>query len=96
MILFKGLAVQWRVIHAIIMRETATRYGDSKIGFLWAFFEPLAHVGTFIFIFSMIGRTAPIGNDIPTFILTGIIPWLMFNHIVAFRSQNYCDRNQKK
>lgn len=82
MSLYNGIRVQWRVIHALIMRETTTRYGNSKIGFLWAFLEPLIHIATFIYIFSMIGRATPIGDNTALFILTGIIPWLLFNHIV--------------
>lgn len=33
--------VQWRVIHALLMREILTRYGRHNIGFLWLFVEPM-------------------------------------------------------
>lgn len=36
-----GLAVQVRVIHALLMREILTRFGRHNIGFLWMFVEPM-------------------------------------------------------
>jgi ABC-type polysaccharide/polyol phosphate export permease len=37
----RSAAVQWRVIHALLMREILTRYGRHNIGFLWLFVEPM-------------------------------------------------------
>ncbi len=83
MSLFNGLRVQARVTHALVLREIVTRYGIYKAGFLWAFFEPIIHIATFVVIFTAIGRAVTIGDNIFIFILTGIIPWLLFNHIVS-------------
>jgi len=80
--LFKALGVQGRVISALVLRETKTRYGNSKLGFFWALFEPFAHVVVFIGIFSAMGRAVPIGDSTGLFILTGIIPWLLYNNTV--------------
>ena len=38
----ESLAIQKRVIGALLMREIITRYGRANIGFLWLFVEPLA------------------------------------------------------
>jgi ABC-type polysaccharide/polyol phosphate export permease len=35
------LAVQLRVIHALLIREMLTRFGRHNIGFLWLFVEPM-------------------------------------------------------
>ena len=35
------LAIQGRVIGALLMREILTRYGRSNIGFMWVFVEPM-------------------------------------------------------
>lgn len=37
----RSLAVQVRVIGALLMREVLTRYGRHNIGFLWLFAEPM-------------------------------------------------------
>ena len=81
--LLKALSVQSRVISALTLRETRSRYGNRKLGFFWAFFEPAAHVAVFMAIFSGLGRSSPVGDSIAIFILTGIIPWLLYNNTVA-------------
>ena len=80
---FQALNVQGRVISALTLRETRSRYGNSKLGFFWALFEPFAHVVVFIGIFSALGRASPIGESMGLFILTGIIPWLLYSNIVS-------------
>jgi len=79
--IINALKVQGRVISALTLRETRARYGDSRLGFFWAFFEPLAHIVVFVGIFSVISRAIPIGDSIALFILTGIIPWQLYNNI---------------
>ena len=37
----QSLAIQKRVIGALLIREIITRYGRNNIGFLWLFVEPL-------------------------------------------------------
>ena len=37
---FKSLAIQWRVIRALVLREIITRCGRHNIGFFWIFIEP--------------------------------------------------------
>jgi len=37
----RSLAIQLRVIHALLMREVITRYGREGLGVLWLFLEPL-------------------------------------------------------
>ncbi len=37
----RSLAIQWRVIHALLLREIITRYGRHNVGILWLFFEPM-------------------------------------------------------
>ncbi len=81
--LLHALSVQGRVISALTLRETRSRYGNRKLGFFWAFFEPLAHVAVFVAIFSSMSRTSPIGDNTGLFILTGIMPFQLFSNIVT-------------
>lgn len=80
---FQALSVQGRVISALTLRETRSRYGNSKLGFFWALFEPFAHIMVFIGIFSALGRATPLGESMGIFILTGIAPWLLYSNIVS-------------
>ena len=77
-----ALSVQSRVISALTLRETRSRYGNSKLGFFWALFEPFAHVVVFMGIFSALDRAVPLGDNMALFILTGIIPWLLYSNLV--------------
>ncbi|MCF6194451.1 MAG: hypothetical protein L3J46_09000, partial [Kangiellaceae bacterium] len=81
--LTSALKVQGRVISALTLRETRSRYGNSKLGYFWALFEPFAHVLVFIGIFTALGRAPPIGESTGLFILTGIMPWLLYSNVVG-------------
>ncbi len=78
-----ALHVQTRVVHAFILRETRTRFGRSKLGYLWAFFEPMAYIVSLLAIFSVLDRSAPINTSLPLFFLTGIMPWLLFSRTLS-------------
>lgn len=74
--------VMARVVLAVLLRETRTRFGHYQFGYLWAFFEPMTHVVVFIAVFSALGRSTPIGNSLALFLITGVVPWLVFTHTV--------------
>lgn len=73
-----GLETQTRVIQALIMRETKTRYGEHKLGFLWAILEPGAMVVVFVAIFSAMRNDNPSGMPLAIFMLVGIAPFGLF------------------
>lgn len=74
--------VMTRVVLAVLLRETRTRFGRYQLGYLWAFLEPLAHVFVFIAVFTLLGRGTPIGDSLALFLITGVVPWLLFIHTV--------------
>ncbi len=84
MSILSALSIQRRVVHALILRETRTRFDRNKLGYLWALFEPITYIAVLIAVFSAMGRSSPIGNDdsLPMFFLTGLVPWLLFAHTV--------------
>jgi ABC-type polysaccharide/polyol phosphate export permease/Flp pilus assembly protein TadD len=78
---FERLRTQGRVIHALIIRETRTRFGDSKLGYGWALLEPVAHILMLSLVFAVLMRgRPPIGEEFFIFYYTGIIPYHMFVH----------------
>lgn len=74
----KALATQFRVINALILRETKTRYGNHKIGFLWALIEPLVSISVFVAIFSQLRSDSPGGMPLVPFMIIGFVCFGLF------------------
>ncbi|HYM73113.1 MAG TPA: tetratricopeptide repeat protein [Stellaceae bacterium] len=67
---------QGRVIHALIIRETRTRFGDSRLGYGWALLEPILHIALLSVVFSLLMRgRPPIGVHFFVFYYTGLISY---------------------
>lgn len=80
----RGLRVQLRVIHALLLREMQTRFGRNQLGFLWLFLEPLL----LAFAIAAIKTVARMGEQHPgippfVFALVGYLPYFTFRAIVA-------------
>jgi capsular polysaccharide transport system permease protein len=75
------LRTQCRVVHALVIRETRTRFGDSTLGYGWALLEPILHILMLSLVFAVLmhGRP-PIGTQFFLFYYTGIIPYHIFVH----------------
>jgi capsular polysaccharide transport system permease protein len=81
--LANGLRIQARVVGAVILRETRTRFGRHRLGYLWAFVESLFWVLTFAGIHYAMGHTPTGGMDIIAFLATGIITFILFRSTVT-------------
>ncbi|WP_159982106.1 MULTISPECIES: ABC transporter permease [unclassified Novosphingobium] len=73
------LAIQARVIGAVIMRELHTRYGRDNIGYLWLIAEPLM-LGTIISVLH--SGSGEHGINPVAFTVTGYCNFIMFRGIV--------------
>jgi tetratricopeptide (TPR) repeat protein len=71
---WSSLRTQRRVVHALIIRETRTRFGDSTLGYGWALIEPILHILMLSLAFAVLmhGRP-PFGTQFFIFYYTGII-----------------------
>ncbi len=78
----EALSTQVRVIHALILRETKTRYGQHKLGFLWAILEPIIMVALFVAIFAGMRNDSPGGMPLVPFMLIGIVPFAFFRDVM--------------
>ncbi|WP_428265144.1 ABC transporter permease [Haliangium sp.] len=78
MSLGKGVLAQLDVVHALVLRETRTRFGAHQLGYLWAFLEPAIWIGTFYTLYSIAGRQPPDGMDLISFLVTGMVPYELF------------------
>ena len=76
--LLKSFLIHFNVVYALILRETKTRFGQYQIGFLWAILEPVLWILTFSLLFYFSNRHTPSNMDMFNFLLTGLLPFLMF------------------
>jgi capsular polysaccharide transport system permease protein len=61
--LARGLSIQLRVIHALMMRESLTRYGKGKLGFFWFLLNPIIFTSVVVFIRSAVRGAFGTFND---------------------------------
>lgn len=67
-----------RSISALVLREMATRYGRSPGGYLWAVLEPLGAILILSFAFSLVLRSAPLGDSFILFFATAYLPFSLY------------------
>ena len=76
-----------RIVGALIRREMRAHYGDTRLGYLWAFFEPVLHLVLFLLLFTFVfKRSSPLGNSTGLFLLTGIVPYFLFQKTATYVS----------
>lgn len=83
MTFLRGLVVQSEVVHAVILRETRTRFGKSRFGYLWALLDPVLVILTFWALSVVLNRSAPRGMDVFSFLATGLVPYRLFANSAA-------------
>jgi len=78
-----GIMTQVRVIKALILREILTRFGDRQLGYVWVMVEPLIQVAIFVGLRTLLGLENVRDVHVVPFLVTGIIPFYYFRHVVA-------------
>ncbi len=79
--LLHALARRRRMIGALLLRESQTRFGRTRIGYLWALVEPISHVAVMSLVYWAINRQAPVGASVIMFFATGVLPFLLFHRM---------------
>jgi capsular polysaccharide transport system permease protein len=81
--LWRGMVIQSQVIWALVIRETRTRFGAQRLGYLWAVLEPALWIATFWGMYAVANRRLP--HDLPPleFLATGILCYELFNNNVS-------------
>ena len=81
--LWANLTVMWRVIFALIIRDSRTRYGHSDLGYLWALINPLLQTTVLVLVFTALGRRVPLNASLPVFFTMGILPYQFWHSSVS-------------
>jgi capsular polysaccharide transport system permease protein len=74
----QSLSIHITVVGALIRREILTRFGRSRLGYLWAILQPVIMVGIMYAVFTVAGRRLPAGVFPIGFLLTGFVPFRFF------------------
>lgn len=81
----EGVILQLRVVRALMLREVRTSYGRHRLGYLWAFFEPLIHIGFWFVLWTLLRRGHTVHEMPPlVFLSCGLIPFFCFKNVGAF------------
>jgi capsular polysaccharide transport system permease protein len=76
--LFKLIKTQFRVIHALALREIQSQQSNLAYGYGWVFFDAFFSFAALMFMkFAIRGFNRP-GVPPVTFIVSGLIPWMLF------------------
>ncbi|GAN65949.1 ABC transporter permease [Acetobacter orientalis] len=81
--LWKCFILQYKVIHALILREIHTRYGRENIGFLWVIGEPILFCAGVTIVWTAIRPAREHGLGMTTLVVTGYLPLTMWRHCLG-------------
>lgn len=76
----QSLAIQGRVIGALLMREIITRYGRQNLGFLWLFIEPLSMTLFMVAMWKLMRADQISSLNIIAFTITGYPLMMMWRN----------------
>lgn len=74
--------IQLAVIHALSIRELKTKFGQYRLGLVWALLEPLMQMLVFVVMFKFRGVSGVGGLELPVFLATGLGSFLYFSRVV--------------
>jgi capsular polysaccharide transport system permease protein len=89
----RSLAIQLRVIGALLMREIITRYGRHNLGFLWLLLEPIIFTVGVVILWSTFHNTLGFRVEVVPFIVTGYSSLLLWR-ICSFRGIKAIEPNR--
>jgi capsular polysaccharide transport system permease protein len=75
------LALQARVLGALVLRETRATFGTSRLGYLWAILTPAVGIAVLVSVFGAAGRQPPFGSSLALFFATGLITLEFFRKL---------------
>jgi capsular polysaccharide transport system permease protein len=80
-VFLRGLQVQARCVHALLIRDMMMRFGRDNIGFLWVVLEPMILTAGVMGVWSII--KPPYEHDVRviSLVLTGYMPLTLWRHM---------------
>lgn len=78
-----SLAIQGRVIHALLLRELITRFGRRNVGVLWLIAEPMLFTVVIMAFWTLSGMRRAGSMPVAAFAITGYSSVLMWRNTVS-------------
>ena len=88
-----GLAIQLRVVGALLMREVITRFGRNNVGFLWLLLEPIIFTLGVVVLWNVMHSMHSFRVDVTAFIVTGYSSLLLWRNC-SFRGIRSIEPNR--
>lgn len=85
--LLDRLQIAGRVINAIILREINSRFGESRLGYLWAFLSPMVGLVVLYIIFAFI-RQRETEMPLALFLITGWFTYGFYQSMTSMISNS--------
>lgn len=72
-----------RVVGALILRESRTRFGRNRFGYAWAIVEPAAWIFLFVFLHGLLADYPPYGQSSILFFASGVLPYRLYSSLAG-------------
>ena len=69
-------------------RDIVVRYKQTFLGIIWAIIRPLLTMAVFAFVFGKIAKLSTDQINYPLFVLSGLLPWMMFANTLVDTSNS--------
>lgn len=79
----EALKLNLRVINAVILREISSRYGGSRLGYIWAIVNPIISIICLYLVFRLIRQRDMQGISLMAFLITGWFTYGFYQSLVA-------------
>jgi ABC-type polysaccharide/polyol phosphate export permease len=89
----RAFAIQWRTLHALLMREIITRFGRKNLGVLWLVGEPMMFTVGVATLWTVAGLHSASPIPIVAFAITGYSSVLMWRNS-ASRASSAVEQNK--
>lgn len=73
----------WDLLITLSLHRINVRYKQSALGWIWAVLQPLALMGIYTVIFSVVTRMPNEGVPYALFVYTALLPWTYFATVVT-------------
>ena len=85
---FKDLFHYRELFYFLAWRDIVVRYKQTFLGVVWAIVRPLLTMAVFALVFGKIAHLATDEVNYPLFVLSGLLPWLLFAGSIIDTSQS--------
>ncbi|MEO1551615.1 MAG: ABC transporter permease [Pseudomonadota bacterium] len=73
----------WPKLEALMIREVHVRFAGGAGSYVWTFASPVLWIALLVVSFEWLGRTPAILVDVPSFVASGMLPYVIFRQTVT-------------